>query len=96
MSSGLTEKNNMEEMESHSNIDATQGSSGTDTSKKTVDLMNSLEVQVMKEEENGNDFIDIDFENLDEGKFYRVEYQGDVYSIEKLPNGNIAFYEVVN
>ncbi len=50
----------------------------------------------MKEEEDGNDFIDVDFENLDEGKFYRVEYQGDVYSIEKLANGNMAFYEVVN
>ena len=96
MSSGLTEKNNMEETESHSNVDATEGSSGTDTSRKTVDLINSLEVQVMKEEEDGNDFIDVDFEHLDEGKFYRVEYQGDVYSIEKLANGNMAFYEVVN
>ncbi len=94
MSSGLTEKNDLE-TESHANIDATEGSSGTDTSKKTVDLINSLEVQVMKEED-GNDFIDVDFENLDEGKFYRVEYQGDVYSIEKLANGNMAFYEVVN
>ncbi len=94
MSSGLTEKNDLE-TESHANIDATEGSSGTDTSKKTVDLINSLEVQV-KKEEDGNDFIDVDFENLDEGKFYRVEYQGDVYSIEKLANGNMAFYEVVN
>ncbi len=94
MSSGLTEKNDLE-TESHANIDATEGSSGTDTSKKTVDLINSLEVQV-KKEEDGNDFIDVDFEHLDEGKFYRVEYQGDVYSIEKLANGNMAFYEVVN
>lgn len=95
MSSGLTEKNNLEETGSHSNIDTTEGYSGTDTSRKTVDLINSLEVQVMKEED-GNDFIDIDLEHLDEGKFYRVEYQGDVYSIEKLANGKLAFYEVVN
>lgn len=47
-------------------------------------------------EEGGNDFIDVDLGHLDEGKFYRVEYQGDVYSIEKLANGNMAFYEVVN
>ena len=95
MSSGLTEKNNIEETGSHSNIDTTKGYSSTDTSRKTVDLINSLEVQVMKEKD-GNDFIDIDLEHLDEGKFYRVEYQGDVYSIEKLSNGNLAFYEVVN
>ncbi|MEJ7642841.1 MAG: hypothetical protein WKF36_11720, partial [Candidatus Nitrosocosmicus sp.] len=63
MSSGLTEKNNTKETEYHSNIDATEGSSGTDTSRKTVDLINSLEVQVMKEED-GNDFIDVDFEHL--------------------------------
>jgi hypothetical protein len=36
-------------------------------------------------EENGNDFIDIDFENLDKGKFNLVEYQGDFYSIENWP-----------
>ena len=95
MSSGLTEKNNIGETGSHSNIDTTEGSSGTDTSRKTVDLINSLEVQVMKEED-GNDFIDIDLEYLDEGKFYRVEYQGDVYCIEKLAHGNMAFYEIVN
>ena len=56
MSSGLTEKNNTEETELHSNRNAAEGSSGTDTSRKTVDLVNSLEVQVMKEE-GGNDLL---------------------------------------
>ena len=79
MSSGLTEKNNREETVFHSNRNATERSSGIEASRKIVDIINSLEVQV-KKEEDGNDFIDIDFENLAEGKFYRVEYQGDVYS----------------
>jgi hypothetical protein len=47
----------------------------------------------MKEKEK--DFIDIDLKHLEEEKFYRVEYEGDVYAIEKLTDGKIAFYEVV-
>ena len=62
-------------------------------SEKKVDLVNSSEVQVMKEK--GRDFIDIDVNHLEEQKFYRVEYEGDVYAIEKLTNGKIVFYEVV-
>ena len=64
-----------------------------DTSEKTVDLVNSPEVQIMKEGEK--DFIDIDFKNLEKGKFYRVEYEGDVYGVEKQDDGKIAYYEVV-
>ena len=63
------------------------------TSEKKVDLVNSPEVQVLKEKEK--DFIDIDFKRLEEQKFYRVEYEGDVYAVEKLADGKIAFYEVV-
>jgi hypothetical protein len=62
-------------------------------SEKKVDLVNSSEVQVMKEE--GRDFIDIDVNRLEEQKFYRVEYEGDVYAVEKLADGKIVFYEVV-
>jgi hypothetical protein len=58
-----------------------------------VDLGNSSEVQVMKEK--GRDFIDIDVNRLEEQKFYRVEYEGDVYAIEKLIDGKIVFYEVI-
>lgn len=62
-------------------------------SEKKADLVNSSEVQVMKEK--GRDFIDIDVNSLEEQKFYRVEYEGDVYAVEKLTNGKIVFYEVV-
>ena len=62
-------------------------------SEKKADLVNSSEVQVMKEKEK--DFIDIDVNRLEEGKFYRVEYEGDVYAVEKLADGKIVFYEVV-
>ena len=93
MLSGLSENEDMETM-SGSNTDIEVGDSRMDSGDKTVDIINSLEVQVMKED--GKDFIDIDFENLEEGNFYRVEYQGDVYSIEKLANGNLAFYEVID
>ena len=62
-------------------------------SEKKVNLVNSSEVQVMKEK--GRDFIDIDVNRLEEQKFYRVEYEGDVYAVEKLTNGKIVFYEVV-
>jgi hypothetical protein len=47
----------------------------------------------MKEKEK--DFIDIDVNRLEKEKFYRVEYEGDVYAVEKLADGKIAFYEVV-
>ena len=62
-------------------------------SEKKVDLVNSSEVQVMKEK--GRDFIDIDVNRLEKQKFYRVEYEGDVYAVEKSADGKIAFYEVV-
>ena len=65
----------------------------TDTSEKTVDLVNSPEVQIMKDGEK--DFKDIDFKNMEKGKFYRVEYEGDVYGVEKQEDGKIAYYEVV-
>ncbi|MGI9010140.1 MAG: hypothetical protein ACR2F1_03000 [Nitrososphaeraceae archaeon] len=68
-------------------------SGNENTLEKKVDLVNSPEVQVMKEKEK--DFIDIDLKRLEEGKFYRVEYEGDVYSVEKLADGKIAFYEVI-
>ena len=93
MSSGVSKNEDIDTM-SQSNIEKEAGDSSMDSGDKTVDIINSLEVQVMKED--GKDFIDIDFENLDEGSFYRVEYQGDVYSIEKLANGNLAFYEVID
>ena len=68
-------------------------SGNENTLEKKVDLVNSPEVQVMKEKEK--DFIDIDLKHLEEEKFYRVEYEGDVYAIEKLTDVKIAFYEVV-
>jgi hypothetical protein len=64
-----------------------------DNSEKIVDLTDSPAVQILNEGET--DFIDIDIKNLEEGKFYRVEYEGDVYGVEKQDNGKIAFYEVV-
>jgi hypothetical protein len=65
----------------------------TDTSEKIVDLVNEPEVQIMKEGEK--DFINVEIRNLQEGKFYRVEYEGDVYGIEKQDDGKIILYEVV-
>jgi hypothetical protein len=62
-------------------------------SEKKADLVNSSEVQVMKEKER--DFINIDVQGLEEQKFYRVEYEGDVYAVEKLEDGKIVFYEVI-
>jgi hypothetical protein len=62
-------------------------------SEKNADLVNSSEVQVMKEK--GKDFIDIDVNRLEEQKFYRVEYEGDVYAVEKSAEGRIVFYEVI-
>jgi hypothetical protein len=61
--------------------------------EKKADLVNSSEVQIMKEKEK--DFIDIDVNRLEEGKFYRVEYEGDVYAVEKSTDEKIIFYEVV-
>ena len=62
-------------------------------SDKKVDLVNSSEVQIMKEKEK--DFSDIDVNRLEKGKYYRVEYEGDVYAVEKSADDKIVFYEVV-
>ena len=68
-------------------------STDTSSSEKKVDLVNSSEVQIMKDGQK--DFINIDFKNLEKGKYYRVEYEGDVYGVEKQDDGKIAIYEVV-
>jgi hypothetical protein len=65
----------------------------TDTSEKTVDLVNEPEVQILKEGEK--DFINVEIKNLQVGKFYRVEYEGDVYGIEKQSDDKLVLYEVV-
>jgi hypothetical protein len=70
------------------------GTSPIDVSEKIVHLIGSPKVQVMKE--GGKGYIDIDIEHLDEGIYYYVEYQGGAYGIEKLSDGQVAFYEVVD
>ena len=75
------------------NTNKGESGSNVDTLEKKVDLVNSSEVQVMKEKEK--DFIDIDLKHLEVEKYYRVEYEGDVYGVKKLDDGKIAFYEVV-
>jgi hypothetical protein len=61
---------------------------------KIAELMHTSKVRVMKE--GIKDFIDVDVENIDEGQVYGVEYQGDVYGIEKLSDGKIVLYEAVD
>ena len=70
------------------------GNSPIDVSEKIVHLTVSPKVQVMKEGLKG--YIDIDIDHLEEGIYYYVEYQGGAYGIEKLSDGQIAFYEVVD
>jgi len=77
-----------------SNTDTVGNNQSIDNSEKIVNLADSSKVQVMSE--NGKDLIDIDIEHLDEGKFYRVDYQGDAHGIEKLDDGQLVFYEVID
>ena len=77
-----------------SNTDAVGNSQSLDNSEKSVNLVDSSKVQVVSE--NGKDLIDVDIEHLDKGKFYRVDYQGEVYGIEKLDDGQLVFYEVID
>ena len=80
---------------SSSEFNATKlGTSEIDPSEKTVDLIESPKVHILKEA--GKDYIDIDIEHIEEGKFYRIIYHGDTYCIEKLKDGQIAFYEVID
>jgi hypothetical protein len=65
----------------------------TDTSEKTVDLVNEPEVQILKE--GDKDFINAEIKNLSVGKVYRVEYEGDVYGIEKQSDSKLVLYEVI-
>ena len=70
--------NNMPENEKagnrpQSNTDTVGNNQNIDNSEKTVNLVDSSKVQVMSE--NGKYLIDIDIENLDEGKFYRIDYK---------------------
>jgi hypothetical protein len=69
------------------------GTSSSSSDEKKVDLVDSKEVQIMKD--GKKDFINIDFKNLEKGKYYRVEYEGDVYGVEKQNDSKISIYEVV-
>lgn len=64
----------------------------TDTSEKTVDLVNEPEVQILK---GDKDFINAEIKNLSVGKVYCVEYEGDVYGIEKQSDSKLVLYEVI-
>ena len=86
--------NEKAENRSQSNTDTVGNNQNMDDSEKMVNLVDSSKVQVMSE--NGKYLIDVDIENLDEGKYYRVDYQGDVYGIEKLDDGQLVFYEVMD
>jgi hypothetical protein len=77
-----------------SDTDTVGNNQSIDNSEKTVNLVDSSKVQVVSE--NGKDLIDVDIEQLDTGKFYRVDYQGDAYGIEKLDDGQLVFYEVMD
>ncbi len=80
-------------MMSSSGVNESGNSSMDNASEKKADLVNSSQVQVMKQ--GGQDFIDIDIEHVQEGKVYRVEYEGNVYGVEKVSDGKIAIYEVI-
>jgi predicted small secreted protein len=93
MSNNMPENEKAENM-SQSNTDTVGNNQNMDDSEKMVNLVDSSKVQVMSE--NGKYLIDVDIEKLDEGKYYRVDYQGDVYGIEKLDDGQLVFYEVMD
>ena len=65
-----------------------------DSSEKMAELVPSPKVQVMTS--GAKDIIDVEVKTLDEGIVYRIEYQDSVYGVEKLSDGKIAFYEVVD
>ena len=89
-----SEMSEMNTETSNSELNPTKlGTTEMDLSEKTVDLIDSPKVHIMKEA--GKEYIDIDIENIKEGNFYRIIYHGDTYCIEKLKDGQIAFYEVV-
>ncbi len=93
MSNNMPE-NEKAENKSQYNTDTVGNNQNIDDSEKMAYLVDSSKVQVMSE--NGKYLIDVDIENLDEGKCYRVDYQGDVYGIEKLDDGQLVFYEVMD
>lgn len=64
------------------------------SSEKIAELILSPKVKVMTS--GVKDIIDVEVKNLDEGIVYHVEYQNNVYGVEKLSDGKIAFYEVVD
>lgn len=76
------------------NTDTVGNNQIIDNSEKTVNLVDSSKIQVVSE--NGKDLIDVDIEHLDKGKYYRVDYQGNIYGIEKLDDGQVVFYEVID
>lgn len=65
-----------------------------DSSEKIAELVPSSKVKVITS--GVKDFIDVDIENLEEDKVYHIEYQDNVYGVEKLSDGKITFYEVVD
>jgi hypothetical protein len=55
----------------------------------TVDTLVSVKTDEEKE------YIDIDYQNLEQNKFYLVQYQGEIYAVKKISQHELAFYDVV-
>lgn len=62
--------------------------------RKEITFIESPEVRIIPNED-GN-VIDVDVDHLQSGNFYRVNYLGDNYAVEKRPDGKLAFYEVLD
>jgi hypothetical protein len=55
--------------------------------------MNKMTVDVSNDGEKG--FIEIDFNSLEQDKFYLVSYQDEKYAVRKTSNHELETYDVI-
>jgi hypothetical protein len=41
------------------------------------------------------DYMDIEFQNLELDKYYLVQYHGETYAVRKISQDHLAFYDVI-
>jgi hypothetical protein len=39
--------------------------------------------------------MDIDFQNLEQDKFYLLDYQGETHAVRKISKDKLAIYDVI-
>lgn len=65
------------------------------TMRQLLSQYSTVDTRVSVKMDKEKEYIDIDYQNLEQNKFDLVQYQGEIYAVKKISQHELAFYDVV-